>query len=93
MSRKNLKLFERDCPDCCANAERLKGVKQQWACGCGLTVAEHKRMRGLRAQAEQKAHQLMVEARERDLLPRAIIKMAYDEAERQTKRTDRGHGG
>jgi hypothetical protein len=40
--------------------------------GCSLTWSEHRRMRKLRKRAERKAHQLMVEAWERELLPKAI---------------------
>lgn len=75
MSRKvEPRFFEHDCPDCQENYERNRRKKQQWACGCDLTKAEHKRMRKLRAQAEKQAHQLAVQARERELLPRALIK-------------------
>jgi len=49
---------------------------------CGLSTAEHKRMRKLRARAEDQAHQLVVQARERELLRRALIKEVYDQAER-----------
>ncbi len=80
--------WDSECPDC-RIPNKYGGHTYK---ACGLTKGEHRRMSKLRKQAEEKAHQLMVEARERDLLPRAIIKMAYDEAERQTKRTDRGHG-
>lgn len=80
--------FDPACPDCRVPSKYGGFTLRR----CGLTKAEHKRIKKLRAEAEQKAHQLMVEARERELLPKAIIKMAYDEAERQSKQTDRGNG-
>ena len=65
------------CPDC--NVPDGSGHR---LVPCGLSKSEHKRMRKLRSQAEKQVHQLVVQARERELLPRAIIKEVYDEAER-----------
>ncbi|MGB8098963.1 MAG: hypothetical protein WCF17_17525, partial [Terracidiphilus sp.] len=52
---------------------------------CGLTAKEHKRVAKARRRAEKEARKLMVEAREREQLPRALIKEVYDKAERDVK--------
>jgi len=70
------------CPDCFHPNERGGTTINP----CGLTKAEHKRLRKLRKQAERRAHQLVVDARERELLPRALIKEVYDQAERDVRR-------
>lgn len=61
------------CPDCGSDP-------------CGLSKREHRHMERLRAQAERQAHQLVVQARERELLPRALIKEVYDKAEQDVRR-------
>jgi hypothetical protein len=70
------------CPDCWKPPPSGYGFVYK---PCGLSNAEHKRMRKLRAQAEKQAHQLAVEARERELLPRALIKEVYDQAEQDVR--------
>jgi hypothetical protein len=90
MRKRDLRLFDRYCPDCQANYERLKAArKPQWACGCGLTVGEHKRIARARVQAENVARERMLQAKERDQLPLAMIKEVYDDSEWEVRRTAR----
>ena len=73
--------YDAFCPDC--NVPDGSGYR---LVPFGLSKAEHKRMRKLSVQAEKQAHQLAVQARERQLLPRAIIKEVYDQAEQDVRR-------
>jgi hypothetical protein len=50
-------------------------------------------MEKLRQHAEREAHKLIVQAKERELLPKAIINAVYDDAEREVRRLGRrSHG-
>jgi hypothetical protein len=74
------------CPDCWQ--PQPNGYAKVYK-PCGLSNSEHRRMAKLRKRAEKQAHQLMVKARESTVLPRAIIKEVYDQAERDTRRLGR----
>ncbi len=76
------------CPDCWVMKDG-GGYTYEGFEPCGLTAAEHRRMAKLRKRAEKQAHQLMVKARESTVLPRAIIKEVYDQAERDARRVGR----
>jgi hypothetical protein len=83
MGWKGTQQYDTGCPEC-----RVYNAGGVWVrCEpCGLTYEEHRRMSTLRAQAEKQAHQLAMQARERQLLPRALIKEVYDKAERDVRR-------
>lgn len=72
-----------NCPDC-----RVYNDEGVWCRSeaCGLTWDEHRWMAEERKKAEAEAHQLIVEGRAQQLLPRAIIKAIYDEAEQAANR-------
>jgi hypothetical protein len=83
MGWKGTQQYDTDCPDC-----RVYSAAGVWVrCEpCGLTYEEHRRMSKLRKQAEKQAHQLVVQALERELLPRALIKEVYDRAQQDVRR-------
>lgn len=84
--------WDAQCPDC--GLQEIPGKCGTFIAPCGMTWEEHREMRDLRKEAERRAHQLVMEAKKRDLLPQAILKAIYDETERDIRRNaDRGHGG
>lgn len=72
-----------NCPDC-----RVYNDAGVWVANeaCGLTREEHKWMAEERRKAEAEAHRLMLEGKVEQLLPKAIIKAIYDEAEEAVRR-------
>jgi hypothetical protein len=74
--------FDPYCPDC-RTPSKYGGYSLK---ACGLTKAEHKRMRNLRKQAQEEAHKLVMQAKERTLLPEAILKEVYDQTEWDVRR-------
>lgn len=75
--------WDNGCPYCRINDDRGKCVRIE---PCGLTGSEHSELAKLRKQAEEQARLLVVEARKREILPQAILKAVYDEAERNVRR-------
>ncbi len=85
-------VWDADCPDC--GTKKIPGKQGTFIDPCSMTYKEHAHWRELRQEAARKAREIVLKAREDALLPEAIIKAVYDEAERQARRdTDRGHGG
>ena len=56
---------------------------------CGMTYEEHKRVAEARREAERQAHELMVQERISQQLPRALIKEVYNQAERDVRARSR----
>ena len=80
-------MIDYGCPDCQINTRHPSGyggIRTTYQ-DCGLTAKEHKRVAKARRRAEKEARKLLVEAREREQLPRALIKEVYDQAERQVR--------
>lgn len=52
---------------------------------CGLTREEHIEVAKARAVAEKQAHDLMVQNRIDEQLPRAVLRLIYDDATRRVR--------
>lgn len=52
---------------------------------CGMTRKEHKRMAKLQEKAKAEAHAIAVAAKEQELLPRAIIRELYQNADEDVR--------
>jgi hypothetical protein len=52
---------------------------------CGMTYEEHEDMKKEREKADAQAHALVMEARKRELLPKAIIREAYKNATQESR--------
>jgi hypothetical protein len=78
--------FDSHCPDCEIGTNTAGRLFYRT---CGRDKDEHQRYLKLIAEAEQEAQKVVREIKERNLLPKAIIKAAYDEAEREARRLGR----
>jgi hypothetical protein len=86
--------FYPKCPDCIADVREIQaaGNRSVVYTGCGLTKDEHLRIEKAREQAEIRAREIVAQAREhalqsmeKELLPRAILHLVYEEAERNVR--------
>lgn len=74
--------FNSHCPDCEITTDSRGSLV---AYQCGRDKDEHTRYLELIEEAEQEAQKVVREIQERNLMPLAIIKAAYDGAERRVK--------
>jgi phosphoribosylamine-glycine ligase len=72
------------CPDC--RRPVGKNIVGWVNKPCGLTAEEHKRVAQAREEAKKQAHELMVQERIDEQMPKAIIDEVYEDAERRARR-------
>ena len=80
-----------DCPYCTYEDYKTLSesgnqmITKRHLVSCGMTYDEHRRVAAARREAEKQAHELLVQERINEQLPRAVIAEVYKQAERKVR--------